>query len=129
LSGAFIISRFSQKTADLKTFYPPFLSMFLVNISVSIHVMLSAFYFNGATFDRDTNFGVFGLFTDVHFGGFLYMAVIVSMGTLISFNLIVKLFADPIIPALSMTLEPIFATFFLNLVSVQSMPGSFTIYG
>lgn len=104
LFGAFIISRFAQKTVDLKSYYPPFLSMFLVNISISIHVGLSAYFINGATFDRDAGFGVWGLFTGLHFGGFFYMAVILSFGTYIGFTLISKLFMDPIIPALGMSL-------------------------
>lgn len=103
--------------------------MFLVNIFVSIHVGLAAYFINGATFDRDTLFGMFGLFTEDHFGTFFYMAVVLSFGTYLSFTLISKLFTDPIIPALAMTLEPFFATFFINLISVQSMPGSFSIYG
>ena len=103
--------------------------MFLVNISVSLHIGLSAYFINGATFDRDTDFGIWGLFTDDHFGGFFYMAVVLSLGTYLSFTLISKLFTDPIIPALAMTMEPFLATFFLNLISVQSMPGSFSIYG
>jgi hypothetical protein len=78
--------------------------MLLVNISISFHVGLSAYYINGATFDRDTNFGVWGLFTDDHFGGFFYMAVVLSFGTYLGFTLISKLFTDPIIPALAMTL-------------------------
>ncbi len=57
------------------------------------------------------------------------MAVILSCGTYLSFTLITKLFSEPIIPALAMTLEPYFATFFLNLVAIQTMPGSFSIYG
>lgn len=129
LSGAYILSIFSQKAADLKTYYPPFLSILMVNIFVAIQVGLSAYLINGATFDRDTNFGVLGIFTDANFGSFFYIAVILSFGTLVSFLLISKIFANPIIPALAMTLEPFFATFFLNLVGVQKMPGSFTIYG
>ena len=78
--------------------------MFLVNISISIHVGLSAYFINGATFDRDTAFGIWGLFTDDNFGGFFYMAIILSFGTYLSFTLIAKMFSDPIIPALAMTL-------------------------
>jgi hypothetical protein len=103
--------------------------MFIVNILVSFHVGLSAYFFNGATLDLNTNFGVWAIFTSSHFTGFLYMAVILTVGMLISFTMISKLFTDPIIPALAMTLEPFIATFFLNLVSVQSMPGSFSIFG
>lgn len=90
--------------SDLKTYYPPFLSMFLVNISVSFHVGLSAYFINGASFDRDTYLGIWGLFTENHFGGFFYMAIILSFGMYISYTLISKLFTDPIIPALAMTL-------------------------
>jgi hypothetical protein len=104
LSGAFIISKFSAMAADLKSYYPPFLSMFLVNISVSFHVGLSAYLINGATFDRDTNFGMFGLLTQYHFVQFLYMAIILCLGMLVSFTAIARLFTSPIIPALAMTL-------------------------
>ena len=57
------------------------------------------------------------------------MATVLSLGMYISFTMISKLFSDPILPALATTLEPFFATFFLNLVSVQSMPGSYSIFG
>lgn len=91
-------------TADMKSYYPPFLAMLLVNVLISFNVGLSAYFVNGATFDRDTDFGVWGLFTDIHFGAFFYMAVILSMGTYIGMTLISKFFSDPIIPALAMTL-------------------------
>lgn len=76
----------------------------MVNIFVSIQVGFSAYLINGATFDRDTNLGVLGIFTDANFGSFFYIAVILSFGTLVSFLLISKIFANPIIPALAMTL-------------------------
>jgi hypothetical protein len=97
------MAKFSQITADIKPYYPPFMSMFMVNILNSFHIALATYYINGASFDLDTNFGVFGLFTH-HFSGFFYMSIILSFGMFLSMTLISKLFSDPIIPALAMTL-------------------------
>lgn len=79
-------------TADMKNYYPPFLSMFLVNTLVMINMAFSAYFFNGATWDYDEAFGVFGIFSQIHFAGFMYMAIILCMGMLISFLMISKLF-------------------------------------
>lgn len=79
------------------------MSMFFVNLLNAFHIALAAYYVNGASFDMDTNFGVFGLFT-YHFSGFFYMSIIISFGMLLSIIFITKLFTDPIIPALAMTL-------------------------
>jgi hypothetical protein len=59
----------------------------------------------------------------------MYMAIILCSGMFISFVLISKLFQDPIIPGLAMTLDPILATFLVHLFGVQMMPNSFTFVG
>jgi hypothetical protein len=64
----------------------------------------SCFFVNGATFDFDSFFGIWSLFTNKHFTGFMYMAIVLSLGNLISIFMITKMFPDPIIPALAMTL-------------------------
>lgn len=70
---------------------------------ISINMTISAFFFNGATFDFDPTYGIFSIFSQKHFAGFLYMAIILCMGLVISFLLISKLFPNPIIPSLAMT--------------------------
>lgn len=57
------------------------------------------------------------------------MAIILSLGQLVSVFMITKMFPDPIIPALAMTLEPFIATLFLDLTNIQRIPGKFTFVG
>lgn len=67
-------------------------------------MVFSGYFFNGATFDFDSKWGVFALFTNAHFTNFLYMSFVLSMGTFISFVMVSKIFPDPIVPAIAMTL-------------------------
>jgi hypothetical protein len=98
------MSQFSKYTSDLRTYYPPFLSMFLVNTFNTINLLLIAFFFQGATFDFDPYWGIFSVFTDSHFVSFMYMAIVLAFGQMVSVFLITRMFPDPIIPALAMTL-------------------------
>jgi hypothetical protein len=101
---SFGMSEFSKFTSDLKNYYPPFLSMLLVNIFNCIHMAFSCYFVNGSSFDFDSFFGIWSLFSQLHFSGFMYMAIILSLGQIISLVMITRLFPDPIIPALAMTL-------------------------
>ena len=123
------MAQLQKYTADLKEYYPPYLSMFLNNCFTCIFVIFSAFFFNGASFDFDSKWGIFALFSDEHFGAFLYMSILLCMGVFISFVMVSKMFPDPIVPALAMTLEPIISTVLFHLVGVQTMPGSFACFG
>lgn len=123
------MSKLSVFTADLRTFYPPYLSMLLVNSMVSINMAFSAFFFNGATFDYDPKYGIFSILSQKHFAGFLYMSIILCMGLIISFVLVSKLFPNPIVPSLVMTFEPGMSTLILEIAGVQVLPGSFAFIG
>jgi hypothetical protein len=57
------------------------------------------------------------------------MAIMLSTGTLISFVLISKLFQDPVIPGMAMTLDPIIATLLVHIFGVQLMPNPITFVG
>lgn len=116
-------------TADLKTYYPPFLSMLLVNFFICVNMSFVAYFFNGASFDFESRYGVLSLFTQKHFAGFMYMAIILCMGLVISFVMISKLFPNPVVPGLAMTLEPPISTFFLQISGVQAMPGPYAFVG
>lgn len=63
LAVGYCMSQLSKQTSDLKVFYPPYLAMLLNNILTCIFCVFSAFFFNGITFDFNSQFGVFGLFT------------------------------------------------------------------
>ena len=123
------MSRFSQYTSDLKNYYPPFLSMLIVNTFNAIHMAFSSFFFHGCNFDFDSFWGIWSIFSDQHFAGFMYMAIILFMGQMISILMITRMFPDPIVPALAMTLEPFIATLFLDLTGIQRLPDSFTLIG
>jgi hypothetical protein len=123
------MAKFSQYTADMKSHYPPYISMMLVNVFMCINMMFSTYFFNGATFDYHGSYGIFSIFTQEHFGSFLYMSIILCFGMFISFVLISKLFQDPIIPALAMTLDPILASFLVQVFNVQTMPNAVSFVG
>jgi hypothetical protein len=123
------MSQFSKFTSDLGSYYPPFLSMFLVNCMNCINVAMSGFFINGANFNSDSFWGLWSLFSNQHFAGFMYMAIILSLGQIISIVMITRMFPDPIIPALAMTLEPFIATLLVDISGIQQIPGHFTIIG
>jgi hypothetical protein len=97
------MSKFSVYTEDMKKYYPPFLSMLLVNTMVWINMMFSTYFFNGASFDYDPFWGIFSIVSQQHFAAFMYMAIILCMGLVISFVMISNLFPNAIIPSLAMT--------------------------
>lgn len=123
------MSKFSVLTAELKSYYPPFLGMFLANFFICINMTFSAYFFNGATFDFEPHFGVFSIFSQKHFAGFLYMSIILCMGLIISSMMISKMFPTPVVPSLAMTLEPCISTVFIQVTGVQEMPGGFALIG
>jgi hypothetical protein len=90
---------------------------------------ISTYFFNGLTFDTDPRFGWFSIFSQVHFAGFMYMSIVLCFGMFISFVLISKLFSDPILPALAMTLDPIIATILLEWAGIQTMPKAYSFMG
>jgi len=96
------MSKFSVFTQELKNHYPPYLSMMIVNLMVFVMMIFSAYFFNGATFDTDPYWGVFSLFSQQHFATFMYMAIILCMGMMLSFVMVSKLFPDPIIPSMAL---------------------------
>lgn len=78
--------------------------MTIVNIFNFFNIGLLSFFFNGATFDFDSFWGILSLFTSKHFASFMYMAIVLAFGQMISVFIVTKMFPDPIIPALGMTL-------------------------
>lgn len=123
------MSNFSRYNADLKDHYPPYLSMLLANIFVCCNMCFTSYFFNGATFDLDTFYGIFSIFSELHFGGFMYMSIILGLGLFLSLVMMTKLFEDPITPAVGMLFEPIISTILLNIVGVQTLPGSLACIG
>lgn len=123
------MSNVSRYNADLKDHYPPYLSMLLVNIFVCINMCFSTYFFNGATFDLHSFYGVWAIFSELHFGGFMYMSIILGLGLFLSLVMMTKLFEDPITPAIGMLFEPIISTILLNIVGVQTLPGSLACIG
>jgi hypothetical protein len=107
------MSKFSRYTSDMKNHYPPYLSILLVNMFISINMVFAAYFFNGLTFDNNPQYGLFSIFSQYHFAGFFYMSIVLCFGMFVSFVLISKLFQDPILPALAMTLDPVIATLLL----------------
>jgi hypothetical protein len=124
-----MMAEFSKYTSDLRNYYPPFLSMFIVNTFNVINLSLIAFFFNGSSFDLQPFWGFFSIFTDEHFASFMYMAVILTCGQMVTVFLVVRMFPDPIIPALALTLDPFLASYFVQLTNVQTLPGDLSMMG
>jgi hypothetical protein len=124
-----MMSQFSKYTSDLRNYYPPFLSIFLVNLFNVFHLCLIVYFFNGGSFDFESYWGIFSIFTDEHFVSFMYMAIVLSFGQIISVFLVTRMFPDPIIPALALTLEPFIASFIVQLGSIQNLPGDYSMMG
>ena len=57
------------------------------------------------------------------------MSILLGMGVFISFVMVSKIFTDPVVPALAMTLEPIISTVLFHVVGVQTMPGAYACFG
>jgi len=57
------------------------------------------------------------------------MSIVLCFGMFVSFVLISKLFQDPILPALAMTLDPIIGTLLLELAGIQYMPKAYSFIG
>jgi hypothetical protein len=113
----------------MKSHYPPYLSLMLVYFFLTINMALSTFFFNGLTFDIHPEYGIFSIFSHAHFAGFMYMGIVLCFGTFVSLVMIAKLFPDPILPALAMTLDPIIATLLLQWFGVQYMPEAYSFIG
>lgn len=123
------MSHFSKFTFDMGSYYPPFLLMFIVNSLNCVIMAFSAYFMNACDWSFDSFWGIWSLFSNLHFSGFMFMAIILSLVQIISLALITKMFLDPIIPALVMTLDPFIATLILDFVDVQRLPGNFSIIG
>lgn len=126
---SFFMAEFSKYTADLRSYYPPFLSLTLVHSFNFFNMGFVTFFCNGGTFDFDPFWGFFSIFTDSHFVSFLYMAIALAFGQMVSMFMITRMFPDPIIPALAMTLEPFIACFLVHLASVQNLPPEISMIG
>ena len=113
----------------MKSHYPPYLSMLLVHVFMTINMAFSTYFFNGLTFDTDSRYGYFSIFSNEHFAGFMYMSIVLGFGMFVSSVMISKLFPDPILPALAMTLDPVLATILLELSGIQTMPKAYSFIG
>jgi len=59
----------------------------------------------------------------------MYMAIVLAFGQMVSVLMITRMFPDPIIPALAMTLEPFMACLIVHLANIQNLPGDFAMIG
>jgi hypothetical protein len=88
-----------------------------------------SFFCNGATFTTESFWGIFSLINDEHFVSFMYMAIVLAFGQIVSVVLVTRMFPDPIIPALALTLDPFIASFIVQLGNIQTLPGNFSMFG
>lgn len=124
-----MMAQFSKFTSDLRSYYPPYLSMFLVNVFNVFNITLMAYFLNGSDFDFEPFWGLYSIFTDGHFASFMYMAIVLALGQMVTVFLVARMFPDPIVPALALTLEPFMASFIVQLASIQNLPGDFSMMG
>jgi hypothetical protein len=125
-----MMAEFSKYTSDLRSYYPPFLSMFIVNVFNVFNMALITYFFNGGSFSFEPFWGAYSIFSDgSHFTAFMYMAIILACGQMVSVFLVTRMFPDPIIPALAMSLDPFIASFVVQLTNIQTLPGDFSMIG
>jgi len=116
-------------TTNMNKNYPSYLGMFVVNFMIGIIMFLASYFFHGASFDNDENFGIFGVFTGSHFSNFFQMSVFIGFGMLWSYAMISNLFPDPLLPSLAALFEPIISIMIMDFIHLQQMPSGYTVMG
>ncbi len=91
--------------------------MCIVSFLNTIIMTLSSYFFSGTDVVVGTWWGWTGLFSSEQFSTYLFMSIILSLGTFISFFLITLLF-EPMFPAIASSFEPILATLFVHAAGV-----------
>ncbi len=92
IGTSFMVSQFMKYTSDLKSYYPPFLSMLLINSFNVVNLLFISFFFNGSTFDFDSFWGIFSVFSDTHFTSFLFFAIMIILGQIVSIIMVSRMF-------------------------------------
>lgn len=75
--------------------------MMIIDFMNAINLLLVAYFFNGATFDNATIFGIFSIISDNEFALFLYTAIVLCVGLVISFVLVARLFPNFVCPSIA----------------------------
>lgn len=57
------------------------------------------------------------------------MGIMLSSGQIVSLAFVTRMFPDPIIPALAMTLDPFIASLIVNITGIQALPGTVSLVG
>lgn len=89
----------------------------------------SAYFVNGSEWTYDSFWGFFSIFSSKHFAGFMFMGIMLSSGQIVSLAFVTRMFPDPIIPALAMTLDPFIASLIVNITGIQALPGTVSLVG
>jgi uncharacterized protein YacL len=77
-------------------------------------LLIAAYFFNGATFNWEPEWGIFYFMEEQHFADFVYQGLMLLLGLVLSFLVTSKLFHNPMIPACVMTFEPMVSTMFIS---------------
>jgi hypothetical protein len=126
---SFIMALSYKYSTNLNKNYPSYLGMFIVNFMIAIILFVASYFFHGASFDNDENFGIFGVFTGFHFTNFFQMSVLIGFGMLWSYAMISNLFPDPLLPSLAALFEPIISFMIMDFIGLQHMPSGNTVMG
>lgn len=116
-----------------------FLTLFFIRIySLKIDILIMSiltsvnlFFISiltGCTFTRNLSDGIFALFTIQYFFVYLILALVSGLTLIISYIYIAKFF-QPIVSAGAYLFEPIIATIFIYVFSIQMLPGPFACLG
>jgi hypothetical protein len=65
------MTKLSKHTADIKNIYPPFLSMFVISLLSTFHLMVLSYFVDGTNVDFDRFWGWFGIIKDGSFTHFM----------------------------------------------------------
>ena len=79
-------------------------------------MMLVAYFLNGASFDSEPVWGFFSLFSDYQAALFFYTLTILTVGMVVTYSLISKMFVSETFPSIVLFLEPIVTIFMLKIL-------------
>ena len=101
----------------------------IISILTSLHLLLGAYFFTGASFDFADYWGIFSLITNEDSSKFVHFGIILCFCLILLYSIVSKMYPNSLIPSLVMSFEPILSTIMLQIALIQFMPGAFGCIG
>ena len=107
---------------------PRFTYLYFYNLFLSLNLVTSGYFFGGSSFDFNTKFGVFGLFTYENFVSVFYVSIMLGLYLMIVNLLTSQIFNDVIINA-GFQFEVILTLIMWHALGLELMPANMTCLG